>query len=78
MGAIIAVLSQVMSLVPQLINLGVDVAPMIANVRKGLDQIGTQVSPDDEEFKKLDAEVKAFEDDFDAAVAERLKDEPAG
>lgn len=72
MGAIIAIVSQLMTLVPKLVDLGMDVAPIISKARAAVDQIGTQVSPDDAEFKALDTTVKAWEDDFDAALAKRL------
>lgn len=73
MSAIIAVLSLAASYIPQLIQIGMDVAPLISGLRKAVDQIGTDVSPTDEEFKALDATVAGYEAEFKDAVAAHLK-----
>lgn len=73
MGAIIAVIGEIISLVPVLVAAEKDVAPLITKARAALNHIGENVAPDDEEFKKLDAEVSALEGQFQDAVAAHLK-----
>lgn len=73
MEAIIAVIREAISLVPVLVEAGTDVAPLIAKARAAIGNIGGSVSPDDEEFKRLDAEVAALEGDFKDAVGAHMK-----
>lgn len=72
MGAIIPILMQLFQTVPSMVKAGLDVADLVSGAVKTTKQIGTTVSPTDEEFKALDALAKEYDDDFDAAVAARL------
>lgn len=72
MGAIIPILMQLFETVPSMVKAGLDVADLVSGAVKTTKQIGTSVSPTDEEFKALAALAKEYDDDFDAAVAARL------
>lgn len=72
MGAIAGIIAFLSTTIPQLVKMGVEVAPLISGIRGAVTNLGTKVAPDDAEFAKLDAMVREFEDDFDAAVAARL------
>lgn len=76
MGAIIAIITFLVDNAPRLIAAGADVYSMVQQARAAVDQIGTQVSPDDEAFRELDAKVANLESAFQIAVKKRLEEEP--
>lgn len=65
-AAILSLIATAMTYVPKLIQLGEDVAPLIASARAGLAAIGTGTSETDEQFAELDALVAGYEQQLQA------------
>lgn len=70
MLSIISTLATMATFIPKLIEIGVDVAPLIAGMRQSISQIGAS-QPEMKsaaEFQALDQIVSKYESDFEAAV----------
>lgn len=72
MSAVIAALALAASYIPQLISIGVNVAPLVVKLREALNNIGTDQVKSTDEFKELDAIVADYEGEFKDAVAAHL------
>lgn len=66
MPAILALVAQIIALVPTLVSAGIDVADLIANARKVIDENRV---PSDPEWDALDAAVTSLQQQFRAASA---------
>jgi len=69
MSAIIAALALAASYIPQLVEIGVNVAPLVVGLRNAIANLGTPEAPDAAAFASLDATVSGYETQFADAVA---------
>jgi hypothetical protein len=66
MPATLALIAQILALVPTLVSAGISIAGLVGNIRNALTEVG---APDDTTWQQLDAQCTALEQQFQKDAA---------